>query len=136
MKSGIKTKKDVTTQLKTIKESQPEKLKEEKTTKTTSIEGQIRKARKEYNDAIPNATEMRQLQLQELAEAAAMSGNITKAQHFKSMANAENIKDTFRILKRIIKPEDKSGRKQINVFVKDNKGRTEKTSQERNDGKP
>jgi hypothetical protein len=60
------------------------------------------------------------------AEAAAKRGNNTVAHHFKAMANAEQAKDTFRKLKNIIKPQDKSGIKRLQVPRTNEHGQIEK----------
>jgi hypothetical protein len=60
---------------------------------------------------------MRQQLLMEWAEAAAKNSTKTKEQHFKSMARAEATRAMFKKLKHIIKPEDKSGIKTIDVPV-------------------
>ena len=93
-----------------------------KTIKQKSVQAHIRKAVKEYNSAVPNATAMRQEQIQTWAEAAAKRGDKTAAQHFKSMAHAEESIETFRILQRIIKPQDCSGITRLDVPTHDAEG--------------
>jgi hypothetical protein len=71
---------------------------------------------KEYNEALPNAKEMRHEHLMESAlKASAKNDNKSEEQHYKSMAYAECSRETFRILRNIIKPEDHSGIRQIDV---------------------
>ena len=122
-KSGIKTKRDVSEQLRQIRESLPSKL-QPHTIKTSTIEKHLRMAITAYNNAIPDAKKLRQEQIYEWAEAAAKRGDKTIAQHFKSMAHAEESRDTFRILQSVIKPQDKSGIKQIDIPATDANGAT------------
>ena len=65
---------------------------------------------------------MRHKHLMELARAAAKNDNKSEEQHYKSMANAKNFKETFRILQNINKPEDQSGIRQIDIPTGDPSG--------------
>ena len=121
IKSGIKTGKNVSVQLETIRKT----ISKENRTKLTrqyNTEKHIRTALKQYNEALPNAKEMRHEHLLESAKAAAKNDNKTVEQHFRCMAHAENSRETFRILRNIIKPEDRSGIRQIDTPVKDHHG--------------
>ena len=113
-KSEIKTKRDATPQLQQIQQELPKSY-QAKLVQTFSIQTHIRKAVSEYNKEIPNAKEHRQEQIYDWAEAAAKRGDKTVAQHIRSMAQAEDSKETFRILKNIIKPQDRSGLKKLDV---------------------
>ena len=82
----------------------------------------IQKAVDNYRQAIPNAVELRQEQIREWAEAAAKQGKKTMAQHFTAMANAEHSKHTFRLLRNVIKPQNRSGITKLKVPTIDKDG--------------
>ena len=90
--------------------------------KQNAVNTHIKKAVDNYRQAVPNATELRQEQIREWAEAAAQQGNKTMAQHFKEMANAEHTKNTFQFLKNVIKPQDRSGITRLKVPTTDENG--------------
>lgn len=119
----MKTKRNVSYQLLQIQQSLP-KNDQAKLIKLGSIDNHIKKALQAYNNALPNAKQMRQDQIHEWSEAAAKRGDKTEAQHYKSMAHAEDSRETFRILQNTIKPQDRSGIKSIDIPATDEQGCT------------
>jgi hypothetical protein len=128
VKSGKKTGKNVSAQLNAMRQK-VDKESKIKMIKQFNIGKHIRISLKEYNDAIPNAKELRHSQLMESAMAAAKTGNKSAEQHYKSMAHAENSRETFRILRNIVKPEDRSGIRQIDIPQRDASGKIQQTTQ-------
>ena len=124
VKSGIKTGRNVSNQLQTIR-NKIDKQNRSKLIQQYNTEKHIRTAIKEYNNAIPNAKEMQNKQLMESAKAAA---NKSEAQHYKSMAHAENSCETFQILQNLVKPEDRSGIRQIDIPQRNNNGKIIQTT--------
>jgi hypothetical protein len=124
IKSGTKTGCNVSAQLEKIRKQITSPKYKTKIARQFTTEKHIRIALKEYQEAIPNAKEMRHDQLMESAKAAAKADNKSAEQHFKQMAHAENSRETFQILRNIIKPEDRSGIRQIDIPARDSNGNT------------
>jgi hypothetical protein len=114
VESHATTGRNVEETLRQIQSSIPEPM-QHLTIRMQAIRSHLRKAIDMYRKAVPNARELRQEQIRAWAEAAAKRGKKTLAQHFKSMANAEQAKATFRLLQNVIKPQDKSGIKRLQV---------------------
>ena len=127
-KSALKTKRDATYQLQQLKQELPPSD-HAKLVKQFSVQTHIRKAITEYNNELPNAKQHRQDQIYEWADAAAKRGNNTAAQHFRSMAYAEDMKETFRILKNLTKPQDRTGLKKIDIPATNEAGEALETPQ-------
>jgi hypothetical protein len=125
MKLQVTTGRNAVTILERIKGQIPEPMKH-LTIQMQAIQLHIKKAVDMYQKVVPNARELRQEQIRDWAEAAAKRGNKMVAHHFKAMANAEQAKDVFRKLKNIIKPQDKSGIKRLQVPRTNKNGQVEK----------
>ena len=106
VKSNLTTGRNVDVELAKILEKIPKPM-HHMTVKIGSVNSHIKTAVDNYRKAIPDARELRQEQMQEWAEAAAKQGDKTMAQHMRAMANAEHTKDSFRLLKNVIKPQDR-----------------------------
>jgi hypothetical protein len=121
VKSNLTTGRKVDTILDNLREKIP-KSRHQLLVKTHAVNTHIRKAVDQYRRAVPNAVELRQEQIREWAEAAAQQGNKTMAQHFKAMVNAEHTRNTFKLLKSVIKPQDRSGITRLKVPAEEENG--------------
>ena len=128
VKSGIKTGKKMLDQLQSIR-MKINLQSRSKLIQQYNTEKHIRMAIKEYNKAIPNAKEMRNEHLLEAATAAAKRGKKSEAQHYKSMAYAKNSRETYQILRNIVKPEDRSSIRQIDIPQRNETGKIMKTKE-------
>ena len=121
IKSHMTTGRNVENIIDSIKEKIPKPM-QHLLIKKHAVNTHIQKAVDSYQRAVPNAIELRQEQIRQWAEAAAKRGKKTMAQHFKAMANAEHTRNTFRILKNVIKPQDRSGITRLKVPTTDGNG--------------